>query len=212
MSKEKRKYEKMKWIISTICIILFLIIALYLIKINDNIIDTKIYNLIIKLKSDKVTRIFKMITALAGVKFIIIICVVVLFLKKLKQLRYFILLNLANDVFLNSILKIIFKRERPIDIMIITEKGYSFPSGHSMVACIFYGFIIYLISKSSYKKSTKIIINMFLIILIVMIGISRIYLGVHYASDVIGGYLVSISYLIIFTHFTSKYLKIEKDK
>ena len=81
-----------------------------------------------------------------------------------------------------------------------------------MVACIFYGFIIYLISKSSYKKSTKIIINMFLIILIVMIGISRIYLGVHYASDVIGGYLVSISYLIIFTHFTSKYLKIEKDK
>jgi len=136
----------------------------------------------------------------------IIISIIVLLLKKLKHKRYLIILNLINDVMLNNILKIIFKRERPLDLMLIEETGYSFPSGHTMVATIFYGFIIYLINKSNYQKKTKTIINTLLIVLIILIGISRIYLGVHYATDVIASYLIGISYLIIFTHFIDKYL------
>jgi len=195
-----------KWIISTICILLFLIIGLYIIQIENNLIDKKIYNLIISIKSNTVTSIFKIITSLAGIKFMIIISIIVLLLKKLKHKRYLIILNLINDVMLNNILKIIFKRERPLDLMLIEETGYSFPSGHTMVATIFYGFIIYLINKSNYQKKTKTIINTLLIVLIILIGISRIYLGVHYATDVIASYLIGISYLIIFTHFIDKYL------
>jgi len=193
-----------KWIVSSISIILFLLIGLYLINIEDNIVDKTIYNLIISTKSNTMTTIFKIITSFASIKFMLLACIVVLFLKKLKHLRFLIILNIINDTILNTILKLIFKRERPIDLMIVEETGYSFPSGHTMVAAIFYGFIIYLVSKSKYKKKTKIIINTILTILILLIGISRIYLGVHYATDVIASYLISISYLILFTHFIDK--------
>lgn len=199
-----KKYSK--WIISTICIILFLILGLHIININNNIIDKTIYNIIISMKSNTMTNFFKLITSFAGIPFMIIISIIVLLLKKLKHKRYLIILNLINDVLLNNILKLIFKRERPIDLMLVEESGYSFPSGHTMVACIFYGFIIYLINKSNYTKKTKIILNTLLVILIILIGISRIYLGVHYPTDVIGSYLISISYLIIFTHFVNKYV------
>ena len=195
-----------KWFISTICIVFFLIIGLYLIEINDNVIDKNIYNFIISFKSSGVTKFFKIITSFAGIEFMIISVIVVLLLKRLKHKRFFIILNLVNDIILNTLLKFLFKRERPFDLMLIEESGYSFPSGHTMVACIFYGFIIWLINKSNYSRKIKIVINSFLIILIILIGISRIYLGVHYVSDVIGGYLISISYLIIFTHFIDKYL------
>ena len=195
-----------KWVISTLCIILFLVLALYLIKINDNIIDKNIYNLIISIKSNTMTKIFKIITFFASVEFMIILSIIILLLNKFKKVRFLVVLNLINDVILNNILKFIFKRERPIDLMLIEETGYSFPSGHTMAACIFYGFIIYLIYKSKYSKRTKITLTIILTLLILLIGVSRIYLGVHYASDVIAGYLVSISYLIIFTHFIDKYL------
>lgn len=195
-----------KWIISTICIFIFLVIGLYFIQLENNIIDKEIYKLIISIKSDTMTTIFKIITSFASVKFMIIVSIIILLLKKLKHIRYFIILNIINDVILNTLLKFIFKRERPIDIMLVEETGYSFPSGHTMIAIIFYGFIIYLINKSSYKKKTKIILNTLLTILILLIGISRIYLGVHFATDVIASYLIGISYLIIFTHFIDKYV------
>lgn len=194
-----------KWFISSLCIILFLLIGLYLINIKDNIIDKTIYNIVISAKSDITTTIFKIITSFASVKIMLLTCIIILFIKKLKHLRYLIILNVINDTTINSILKLIFKRERPIDLMIVEETGYSFPSGHTMIAAIFYGFIIYLVSKSKYKKTTKIIINTILTVLILLIGISRIYLGVHYATDVIASYLISISYLIIFIHFVEKY-------
>ena len=194
-----------KWFISSLCIILFLLIGLYLINIKDNIIDKTIYNIVISTKSDITTTIFKIITSFASVKIMLLACIIILFIKKLKHLRYLIILNVINDTTINSILKLIFKRERPIDLMIVEETGYSFPSGHTMIAAIFYGFIIYLVSKSKYKKRTKIIINTILTVLILLIGISRIYLGVHYATDVIASYLISISYLIIFIHFVEKY-------
>lgn len=196
-----------KWIISAILLILFLIIGIYLIKISDNKVDKTIYNLIISIKSTRATNFFKIITSLAGIPFMVGISIIILMLKKLKHIRFYIILNIINDVVLNIVLKNIFRRQRPTDLMIIEESGYSFPSGHTMIAVIFYGFIIYLISKSKYKNKTKIIINTLLTILILLIGISRIYLGVHYATDVIASYLIGISYLIIFTHFVNKKIK-----
>ena len=120
-----------------------------------------------------------------------------------------ILSNLVIITILNQLFKFIFERPRPTEYRIITETGYSFPSGHSMVSMAFYGFIIYLIYKKVNNKYIKWLVISILSLLIVSIGISRIYLGVHYTSDVLAGFLISISYLIIYIKYTKKI--IDKD-
>ena len=96
---------------------------------------------------------------------------------------------------LNNALKIALVRERP-EWRLYTPHGYSYPSGHSMSSLAFYGLIIYLIIKYYKGKGKKIIIGL-LSVLILIIGLSRIYLGVHFFTDVIGAYLFDIGYLII---------------
>ena len=85
--------------------------------------------------------------------------------------------------------------------------GYSLPSGHSMVSMAYYGFIIYLIFKNIENKKLKVLLIALLSFLIINIGISRIYLGVHYASDVCAGFLVAISYLMVYSNAIKKYIK-----
>lgn len=101
------------------------------------------------------------------------------------------------------------QRPRPTEFRIIEETGYSFPSGHSMTSMAFYGYLIYLIYKYVKNKYVKWISIVLLGILICSIGISRIYLGVHYTSDVLGGFLISVSYLVIYISAVNKFL-IEK--
>ena len=107
------------------------------------------------------------------------------------------------------ILKPIFGRIRPVDINLIEETSYSFPSGHSLTAMAFYGFIIYLIYKSNLKYK-KLLITL-LSILILLIGLSRVYLGVHFITDVLGGFTFSIFYLILFIELTKKHIKTNKN-
>ena len=78
----------------------------------------------------------------------------------------------------------------------IIESGYSFPSGHSMVSMAYYGLIIYFIYKKIKDKRVRNVLMILIGFLILAIGFSRIYLGVHFASDVIGGFLISIIYLV----------------
>ena len=98
-------------------------------------------------------------------------------------------ISLSGAWLLNTILKVLFHRARP-DIVHLTEAGgYSFPSGHAMVAAAFYGVIGYLLwlnLKNRSKPAWYIVVLTFG--LIIAIGMSRIYLGVHFASDVIAGY------------------------
>ena len=75
-----------------------------------------------------------------------------------------------------------------------------------MISMAFYGYIIYLIYKYVKNKYIKWISIVLLSILICSIGISRIYLGVHYTSDVLGGFLISLSYLIVYTLIVNRYL------
>ena len=113
---------------------------------------------------------------------------------------------MAVITILNQILKRILQRPRPTEYRIVEETGYSFPSGHSMVSMAFYGYLIYLIYKYVKNKYLKWTLITLLSFLIVSIGISRIYLGVHYTSDVLGGFLISISYLVIYISAVNKFL------
>ena len=88
----------------------------------------------------------------------------------------------------------------------VSETGYSFPSGHSITSMVFYGYLIYLIYKYVDNKKIKIPLIIVLAILIPLIGLSRIYLGVHYTSDVLCGFLLGWIYLIIFISISNKYI------
>ena len=111
---------------------------------------------------------------------------------------------------LNYIVKMICRRPRPIDINLITETGFSLPSSHAMVSVSFYGFLMYYIYKLDINKKKKIAVEILLATLIVLIGISRVYLGVHYASDVLAGMMLSICYYILFIKliYTKKKIKV----
>ncbi len=154
--------------------------------------------------SDFMTPITKIITNFGSAMVLICLSAMSLLVIKNKKIGLTISINLAMASGINFLLKNILQRPRPTEFRLIDESGYSFPSGHSMVSMAFYGFLIYLIYKYVKNKKLKLILITFLSLLIFSIGISRIYLGVHYTSDVIGGFLIAISYLIIYTRIVKR--------
>ena len=203
--------KNLKWFIVFICLIL--VIGILEDVLEDEILKLDIYgyDLVSKfLISDFVTPIAKNITHLGGAIFLITLSLILLLIIKNKKIGILIWLNLGISVLLNQALKFIIQRPRPTEFRIINESGYSFPSGHSMVSAAFYGFLIYLIYKNIKNKYLKWSLITLLSLVILTIGISRIYLGVHYTSDVIAGFLISVSYLIIFIHFAKDFMKNEQ--
>ena len=140
----------------------------------------------------------KVITWFGSATCLILLTIILFIVLKNKITGFLIAINLVIVTILNQLLKFVLQRPRPDDYRLIDESGYSFPSGHSMISMAFYGYLIYLIYKSKFNKYVKIILITIFVFLILFIGISRIYLGVHYTSDVIAGILLSISYLIVF--------------
>lgn len=212
--KEKIKEitkKNFKWLVLFIALIGFLALAEDVFNkeiMNGDIIGYKIISTF--LISDFATPIAKFITNFGGAIFLITLTVILFILIKNKKIGLSIFSNLVIITVLNQLLKRILQRSRPTEFRIIEETGYSFPSGHSMVSMAFYGYLIYLIYKYVENRYVKWISIVLLSILICSIGVSRIYLGVHYTSDVLGGFLVSISYLILFISTVNKFF-IEKD-
>lgn len=209
MEKTKEIIRKnFKWIIFFICIIIFLAFAEDVFDKDIIKLDFIGYEIISKyLISDFATPIIRIITNLGGAIFLIFFAVVLFVIIKNKKIGSAIIANLSISTILNLLLKNILQRPRPTEFRIIDEMGYSFPSGHSMVSMAFYGFLIYLIYKYVKNKYLKWSVISILGILICFIGISRIYLGVHYTSDVLAGFLVSISYLILYTSIVKNVLE-----
>ncbi len=212
--KEKIKefiVKNLKWIILFICLIGFLALAEDVFNkeiMNGDIIGYKMVSTF--LISDFATPIAKFVTNFGGAIFLIVLTVLLVTIIKNKKIGLSIFANLTIVTILNQLLKRVLQRPRPTEYRIIEETGYSFPSGHSMVSMALYGYLIYLIYKYVENKYVKWILISLLSVLICLIGISRIYLGVHYTSDVLGGFLISISYLVIYISAVNKFL-IEKE-
>lgn len=194
-----------KWILFLVCLILFLALTEDVLEYQIIKQDITFYNILKKyLIKDTITPYMKIITNLGGATCLITITILLIIIVKNKKIGLLTLTNLVTITILNQILKLILRRPRPTEFRIINETGYSFPSGHSMISMAFYGFLIYLIYKNIKNKYLKTTLIIILSLLIITIGISRIYLGVHYLSDVIGGFLISISYLIAYIKLINK--------
>jgi len=204
--------ENLKWLVVFACIAIALLIIEDVMDEDIMMFDERGYFIVQKyLISDSITPIAKCITNLANAYWLIGFSFFLLIVIKDKKIGIYSAINLVLSASTNFILKQIIQRPRPVGHRLIDEKGYSLPSGHSMVSMAFYGFLIYLIYKNVKNKYLKVFSIILLSILIICIGVSRIYLGVHYTSDVITGFLIAISYLIIFEHIINN-IKNEIDK
>ena len=224
MKKVREKEEIMKenvikfiknnwrWMLLFICLIGFLALAEEVFHqeiMNGDIVG---YDIVSKLfKFNVSTPIAKFITNFGGAIFVISLTTILFFVIKDKKIGISIITNLGIVTILNQIIKFIMQRPRPTEFRIIEETGYSFPSGHSMISMAFYGYLIYLIYKYINNKHLKRTLIIILSVLICIIGVSRIYLGVHYTSDVLGGFLISFAYLIIYIELVNKFV-LEKNK
>jgi len=193
-----KKY--LKWLICFISLIIFIFLGILVLTKNDIYLDSVVYNFISKYISNNLTYIVKNLTHLASVFIVVLITLLVLIFHKNKKYGLFLTLDLILITLFQYILKLTFLRIRPVDINIIEESGYSFPSGHSLTAFAFYGFIIYLIQTSKLNKRSKNIYTILFSIIILVVGLSRVYLGVHFFTDVVGAFSFSLAFLIIYTH------------
>lgn len=119
--------------------------------------------------------------------------------------------NLVLVFILNQLIKEIVQRPRPVGFRLISETGYSFPSGHSMVAMAFYGLLVWMIWHYEEDKFVKYLCSIGFCLCIAAVGLSRVYLGVHYASDVIAGFCVSLAWLAVYTKVIAPLFMLDKD-
>ena len=143
MSNYIRKHWKP--IIFSLSILIFVIITKLLLSEQIHYFDDFVYNIISKLRCEPLTCFFKFISFLCSTWFLIFTTIIIMAFSKNKKNGFYIALNVLICCLLNQSLKYLFARTRPIDINLIVENGYSFPSGHSMVSLAFYGFFIYII-------------------------------------------------------------------
>lgn len=184
--------------------------------INSDVIvsaDVRVANLLVIFRNADLIKIFTWITLLGKWEVISIFTIATIlilwFWKKRSYIMPLILSIVGSEIF-TSIGKVVFHRARP-DVAIYAENSFSFPSGHATISIAFYGFLAYLLIRNAKNWKNKINIFFAGFIAILLIGFSRLYLGVHYVSDVWGGYLAGTIWLIIAISL-SEYLLSKKKK
>ncbi|GGH19489.1 phosphatase PAP2 family protein [Paenibacillus segetis] len=184
---------------SVIYACLFGLIAIAVGNLKIEQFDHVIISYVQGMESPTLTTVMKFFTWIGGglpVIVIIILTMVVLFvfLRHRKELIFLVTVVIGSAL-INMVLKHLFSRSRPDFHRLIEVGGYSFPSGHSMSAFSFYGALAYLLWRHIPGSLGRVILIVLSSMFILFIGLSRIYLGVHYPSDVLGAYLVSSCWL-----------------
>lgn len=195
-SKLKKNYRRYLFLIP-----LVLFIADYLLIVNGwmKIIDQFVFESLRLFASDQLTEIFKIITNLGSFWGILIVIFLVFLVSR--KVSYICLGASIIQTSLNRVIKAIVRRPRPNVDVFIRESNFSFPSGHAMAITCLYGLLIYYLYKSEIRYRKLLIV--ICVLIIVLVSLSRVYLGVHYFSDIIGGILLSSSLVLYISDIPS---------
>ena len=188
-----------KWIIFFLFFVIFLAIAEDVFEQEIFEFDSVVYNFLVNNRNEALNNFFKIITQFGSALVLIIITILCVIFIRDKKYKILVPANLVTIAIINIVLKNFFLRPRSDELRLIEETGYSFPSGHAMASTAFYGLLIYIVHEKVENKILRNTICIMLGLLILLISISRIYVGVHYTSDVIAGTCFSIAYLISIT-------------
>ena len=190
--------------------ILFILNTILVITNNISIFDKTIYKFIIGFRNDFTDAIFITLTQF-GNTYIIIMVIIGLLILFDKKNQIYLAIETISIMGINQLLKRIIRRIRPNHLRLITQGGYSYPSGHAMISVAVYGYFLYYVKKNIKNKKLKNILIILLYALIIGIGLSRIYVGVHYPSDILGGYLIGLCIQSLVIKLADKYFRGNKN-
>lgn len=213
----QNKKEKVYFILNLALLVVFLVLFFVLLCLvvynKTSSFDNSFYDMFVRnSRSEFLDNFFKYFTYLGSALFLIIIALLFLIFCKDKRVGIILSVGLIISAVINFIIKFIVKRPRPEMVNLIVESGYSFPSAHAMMSFVVFSLIMYYVYKRVQNKTIKFGLILALGCLIFMLGLSRIYLGVHYFSDVLAGwcmgYVLTVGTIYlsnrIFVHHTRK--------
>jgi undecaprenyl-diphosphatase len=188
-------------ILFIILLLLFYFVADEIVLERNNKFDLYIFQQLSDITSPGTTKLMLFFTFFGSNKFLLpaytfFVLFFIIIKRNLRQALDMVMVGLTSMGLLFS-MKDIFKRTRPLDPLVQNVTGYSFPSGHSFSSFTFCGLLIYMVWQTKLPILWKWILSIFLFLLATTIATTRIYLHVHYASDVLGGFCLSVMWLII---------------
>ena len=197
VSKTKKILFILSCVTAVICAGIFLFIAIKYSVDGGFSVDGKLIEFSQDIQNKNLTEFFKILTHLGSFITVIILTAILAIVLKPILLKIFVVCNVGAVGAFCLVVKKIVKRPRPVGINLIAETGFSFPSAHSMISVVFYGFIIFLIWKLIKNKTLNIISTSVISILALTICYTRVYLGVHFITDVLAGALAGVAYLLV---------------
>lgn len=163
--------------------------------------DLAIFDRLQPLTGPKTNRFMLFITFLGKHQFLVPANLLMIFLFLFVENRSWYSIRIAaialSSLALMFQLKYLFRRKRPLSPLLKAARGMSFPSGHAIMAVTFFGMLIYIVRHTILDEVWRGLLTGLLIVLIILIGFSRVYLRVHYASDVLAGFIIGILWLFI---------------
>lgn len=208
----------------TIFIIVFVLLLATFLGITDSIvnsssmvkIDNTFTHYLFNLRTPALANFFYVVTSFGGqavIIFLLLVASLYLFFKKEMAYLYALLLTFIGTEGSVFLIKIFINRDRPgQDLAFYLEKSKSFPSGHSAASMAFYGFVTYYLMHHIVKRNYRTIAVICGTLVIGLIGFSRLYLGVHFLSDVLGGFLVGGLWLVAGITFRERHFYIDSLK
>lgn len=188
------------WAVFFGCLLLFLAMANEVFRQGDTALDDALFRFADSHTSPPVTRLMIGISFFASAEYLLVVPPLVVlvfsFFKGLRWLALKVLLISMSSAILNQVMKRLFERPRP-EFALLEQSGLSFPSGHAMIGGSFYGLLIYIVWQTVPHRLWRWVLTVLLTLLILLIGYSRIYLKVHYATDVLAGYAMGFLWLLL---------------
>lgn len=204
--KKMNKYKNM-----SLTILFFALFIGELLLVNNSYfinIDNNVYSIIKSMINGTNTIIFKCFSFFGTETFVIILCVILIILKKGRGLAFTAIMFVST--LLTQTIKIIIGRPRPNINPLVIENSFSFPSGHTVTIVVIVGILLYWLwqEKGSLQTYKKIILTVLLVFIAFNVMLSRIYLGVHYFSDILAGLTFGIFYLLGTYYYIYNYEKV----
>lgn len=189
------------WAIFLSCILVFFFLSREIMEGQELQFDRRAFEWADSFGSVGFTRFMVVITFFASRHFItaasLVLIYYFLFIRKHRWYSLRVPVIALGSITLNLLLKFFFNRPRPLLPHLVESSGLSFPSGHAMISTSFYGLLFYLVWVHVKPQGLRIFLLLLLVCLMALIGFSRVYLHVHYATDVMAGFAAGLLWVII---------------